>query len=105
MLDFGVAKMTGSASGEPGVTLTQGVTIVGTPAYMAPEQLRGEPLDGRADVFSLGVMTYESLTGRLPFGTGSFFDVGMKQAERRCELEFGDVCAGSLAPRCCGRCR
>jgi serine/threonine-protein kinase len=91
VLDFGVAKMTKSESGEPGVTLTQGVTIVGTPAYMAPEQLRGEPLDGRADVFSLGVITYEALTGRLPFGAGSFFDVGMKQAEGALRLEFGEV--------------
>jgi hypothetical protein len=91
VLDFGVAKMTGSGAGEPGVTLTQGVTIVGTPAYMAPEQLRGEPLDGRADVFSLGVMTYEAVTGRLPFGAGSFFDVGMKQAEGALGIEFGEV--------------
>jgi eukaryotic-like serine/threonine-protein kinase len=91
VLDFGVAKMTGTGTGEAGVTLTQGVTIVGTPAYMAPEQLRGEPLDGRADVFSLGVMTYEALTGRLPFGGGSFFDVGMKQAEGALRLEFGEV--------------
>jgi serine/threonine-protein kinase len=94
VLDFGVAKMTGSGPGEPGVTLTQGVTIVGTPAYMAPEQLRGEPLDGRADVFSLGVMTYETLTGRLPFGAGSFFDVGMKQAEGGLRIEFGEMAPG-----------
>jgi serine/threonine protein kinase len=42
---------------------------------MAPEQLRGEPLDGRADVFSLGVIAYEMLTGELPFGRGSLADV------------------------------
>jgi hypothetical protein len=93
VLDFGVAKMTGTAAGEPGVTLTQGVTIVGTPAYMAPEQLRGEPLDGRADVFSLAVMTYETLTGRLPFGAGSFFDIGMKQAEGVRRIAFGEMAA------------
>ena len=44
---------------------------------MAPEQLRGQAVDGRADVFSLGVMTFEMLTGGLPFGAGSFVDIGI----------------------------
>jgi serine/threonine-protein kinase len=80
VVDFGVAKMTDAAA-TAGSTLTAGGTIVGTPAYMAPEQLRGGSVDGRADVFSLGVMTYEMLTGRLPFGGGSFIDIAMKQSE------------------------
>jgi GAF domain-containing protein len=79
VLDFGVAKIGGS-SGETGATQAWGGTIVGTPAYMPPEQLRGEPVDARADVFSLGVMTYEALTGRLPYGAGSFLEIGLKQA-------------------------
>ena len=79
VVDFGVAKMTNSGQAEGG-TITIAGSIVGTPAYMAPEQLRGEPLDGRGDVYSLGVMTYEMLTGRLPFGGGSFFEIGVKQA-------------------------
>ena len=86
VVDFGVAKMT-DVSG-PGTTgLTAGGTIVGTPAYMAPEQLRGGTVDGRADVFSLGVMTYEMLTGRLPFGGGSFIDIAMKQSEGATNLD------------------
>ena len=79
VVDFGVAKLTTAPGGERRHLTTSG-TIVGTPAYMAPEQLRGEAVDGRADVFSLGVMTYEMLTGKLPYGGGSFFDIGMKQA-------------------------
>lgn len=79
VLDFGVAKIT-AASAEEGATLTGHATIVGTPAYMAPEQLRGGAIDARVDVFSLGVMTFEALTGTLPFGTGSLLDVGLQQA-------------------------
>ena len=47
---------------------------------MAPEQLRGEPPDARTDVFSLGVIAYEMLTGELPFGRGSLADVVLAQA-------------------------
>ena len=79
VLDFGVAKLMESGAG-PG-TLTGGATIVGTPAYMAPEQLRGSAVDARADVYSLAVMAYELLTGQLPFGAGSFVDVAVRQAD------------------------
>lgn len=84
VLDFGVAKMTDANAGNvaAGATLTHaGATIVGTPAYMAPEQLRGDLIDGRADVYSLAVLTFEALTGRLPYGGGSFIDIGMQQSE------------------------
>jgi predicted Ser/Thr protein kinase len=80
VVDFGVAKLTTTSTTTGGGTLTAAGTVVGTPAYMAPEQLRGHAVDGRADVFSLGVMTYEMLTARLPFGSGSFVDIAMKQA-------------------------
>ncbi len=87
VVDFGVAKMTDAAAPPGTTTLTAGGTIVGTPAYMAPEQLRGGMVDGRADVFSLGVMTYEMLTGRLPFGGGSLIDIAMKQSEGNANLD------------------
>ncbi|MSO35455.1 MAG: hypothetical protein EXQ50_07155 [Acidobacteria bacterium] len=65
VVDFGVAKLSTNPTG--GGTMAGAGTIVGTPAYMAPEQLRGEGVDGRADVFSLGVMTFEMLTGAVAF--------------------------------------
>jgi len=67
LLDFGIAR-TGQQPGQPvaqGMTRTG--TLVGTPAYMAPERLRGEQFDGRSDIFSTGVMLYQALTGVLPF--------------------------------------
>jgi WD40 repeat protein/serine/threonine protein kinase len=62
ILDFGLARL---STGEQ--HLTQAGVILGTPAYMAPEQARGEKVDGRADLFSLGVVLYRLATGVLPF--------------------------------------
>lgn len=60
--DFGVAKAIGEDT-----NLTRTGTVVGSPAYMAPEQVRGQQLDGRSDLFSLGVVLYELLLHRKPF--------------------------------------
>ena len=65
VLDFGLAKPLASSALERNITVDG--SILGSPAYMAPERLRNQPYDGRADVYSLGVMLYEMLTGRLPF--------------------------------------
>lgn len=60
--DFGIAKMTQSQ----GVTVTGGA-IIGTPAYMSPEQAQGEKVDGRSDVYALGVILFEMLSGQQPY--------------------------------------
>jgi serine/threonine-protein kinase len=85
VLDFGVAKLVDRSAPtdvptEPHATLTMAGTIVGTPAYMAPEQLRADALDARTDVFALGVIAYEMLTGDLPFSRGTLTDVILAQA-------------------------
>jgi len=61
IMDFGIARLD-----EPGVKTATGL-LLGSPRYMAPEQAAGEPFDGRADIFSLGVVLYEMLTGAPPF--------------------------------------
>ena len=63
LMDFGIAK-TGD-----NLVKTQTGFILGSPAYLSPEQLRGQPLDGRTDVYSLGVTLYQMLTGTIPFRT------------------------------------
>jgi len=63
LLDFGLAR---AATGE-NVHLTKAGTVLGTPAYMAPEQARAEKVDPRCDLFSLGAVLYRMLTGTLPF--------------------------------------
>jgi eukaryotic-like serine/threonine-protein kinase len=73
LADFGVAKALDAASGEEeGEELTAFGMTVGTPQYMAPEQAAGEEVDHRADLYALGILGYEMLTGRTPFqGTSS----------------------------------
>ncbi|MBN1774817.1 MAG: serine/threonine protein kinase [Deltaproteobacteria bacterium] len=64
IMDFGVAKLQHAGDGK---ALTQAGMVFGTPKYMAAEQAAGEPLDARADLYSLGVMLFEMATGRVPF--------------------------------------
>jgi serine/threonine-protein kinase len=69
--DFGIARVSSSQ-------LTQTGTVMGTPSYMSPEQVKGDPLDGRSDQFSLAVIAYEMLTGQKPFAGENLTSVMFK---------------------------
>src|SRR5436309_4226624 len=74
VMDFGLAKLLGTFDGQgPSITGTE--FAIGTPGYMCPEQAKGEEMDHRGDLYSVGVILYELLTGRLPFSGSSTMDV------------------------------
>ena len=77
VLDFGLSM--DNATSDP--RITQGDVVVGTPLYMSPEQRCRQPLDGRADIYSLAAVGYFLLTGTDVFSGGSAFDIGMKHLE------------------------
>jgi serine/threonine-protein kinase len=83
ILDFGIGKfladpavqsVMATATGHATVALTDGEHLVGTAGYMAPEQVRGEPVDSRCDQFAFGIVLYEALTGTQPFTRSSMFE-------------------------------
>jgi tRNA A-37 threonylcarbamoyl transferase component Bud32 len=78
VMDFGLAKLLGPDTVAK-ITVTNTEFAVGTPGYMCPEQARGEEMDGRGDLYSVGVILYELLTGRLPFAGRSTMDVLLAQ--------------------------
>jgi eukaryotic-like serine/threonine-protein kinase len=67
VLDFGIAKLLALPGAESSPTMTETGQLVGTPLYMSPEQAMGRSVDARTDLWSLGVLYYEALTGRAPF--------------------------------------
>jgi eukaryotic-like serine/threonine-protein kinase len=73
VLDFGLAKLTAPVTGGGDFATMPGL-LVGTPQYMSPEQVRGRELDGRTDIWSLGVLLYEMVSGRQPFAGATIAD-------------------------------
>lgn len=98
--DFGCAHLTDGERSRSGL-------IVGSPAYMAPEQLAGVPVDGRADLYALGVLMFQLLTGRLPFESDQLgqllADISQREAPALCASRpdlpplLSDIIARSLA--------
>lgn len=83
ILDFGISKLTGSNTTEPA---EQGVTrgqVIGSPLYMSPEQTAGKKLDGRSDIYSMGCLMFETLTGRTPFLGDSAFAIATQHCNNR----------------------
>src|SRR6201996_4561007 len=73
LADFGIARATDQSS------ITQVGSVLGTAAYLAPEQARGEEAGPRADIYSLGVVSYQLLSGRLPYEAASLSELALKQ--------------------------
>jgi TolB-like protein len=118
VLDFGIARMVADAvalgstgampksksfgSSGPGPTLTLEGTVLGTPQYLPPEVVQGRPADARSDLWSLGVLLYEMVSGRLPFPGGSIADLALAIVNREPEPLPATVPAGlrSVILRC-----
>ena len=73
VMDFGLAKAVDQSG------MTQTGAVMGTPAYMSPEQVKGETLDLRSDIYALGIILYEMMTGRRPYDEGSSFEIMMRR--------------------------
>jgi serine/threonine-protein kinase len=74
--DFGIARAVSAYTQQTGTNM-----VVGTPQYFAPEQARAKPLDGRADIYSLGVSLYRTVTGQLPFDGDDWYEIARQHVE------------------------
>ncbi|HEX4461270.1 MAG TPA: serine/threonine-protein kinase, partial [Polyangia bacterium] len=105
VLDFGLAKLASDSALGP--SITRDGTVFGTPEYMAPEQAEGEKLDGRTDLYALGVILYQLVTGEVPFKSPNFVALLTKQVteapqpprERRPDLAI-DIGLERVVLRC-----
>lgn len=95
VLDFGIAKLLG----EEGSVVTRTGLFVGTPEYMSPEQAEGLELDGRVDVYGMGIMLYQLVTGRLPFRGKDEFEILNKHLHAKPQVPSEHKAATSLPKR------
>jgi serine/threonine-protein kinase len=96
VMDFGLAKLLDPPSYKQ-VSVTGMDFAVGTPAYICPEQVRGEAMDHRGDIYSVGVLIYEMLTGRTPFAGNSSMDILLAHATEN-PPTFAEVGAPGVVP-------
>src|ERR1700722_312191 len=101
ILDFGVAKLQAPSNGNPSIesmtTVTKHGSMIGTVAYMSPEQLRGKPVDHRSDIFTFGAILYEMLTGSRAFRGETEVDTMtavLREEPNRSDLEKETIPAG-----------
>lgn len=95
ILDFGIAKVSTSSSS---TKLTMAGAVFGTPHYMSPEQAAGDAVDHRTDIYSLGVMLYEMIAGKLPFHASNFMGI-LTQHMYKAPPAFGEIEGGPDVPR------
>ncbi|HXP36986.1 MAG TPA: protein kinase [Solirubrobacteraceae bacterium] len=91
LADFGIAKATEQSS------ITQVGSVLGTAAYLAPEQARGEDAGPRADLYALGVVTYQLISGRLPYEAASLTELALKQQQE--EPPLLDTLVAAVTPQ------
>ncbi|HUA75706.1 MAG TPA: protein kinase [Solirubrobacteraceae bacterium] len=91
LADFGIAKATEQSS------ITQVGSVLGTAAYLAPEQARGEEAGPRADLYALGVVTYQLISGRLPYEANSLTELALKQQQE--EPPMLDTLVAAVTPQ------
>jgi serine/threonine-protein kinase len=98
VLDFGIAKIRDIGAGNKLETITRQGAIFGTPQYMSPEQIKGADLDARSDVYALGVMLYQMLSGVLPFKAATAVEMLTKHlAEAPAPLKVDTADAATVA--------